>query len=224
MLCYQPAFSQATTKTQAQLKAEKQQAAEVKEQIAEAMFSKKHAGNHVISYNKNTPNVVKLNGKKYHRVKSNVVPYFKYTEGNFGKDTQKHIKVETFVNGKDTIQAAVFPNREEEETYEGNLGLIKGSPNAKLTSHEVYGKGNRIMHAEKSADGNSYSVHKFAHDPKTGNSYILRVKRNTTHPQSRTDITGGTYQSVKHTDIGATFGPYFQNDAYGYFGSETRYK
>lgn len=225
VLCYQTAFSQTAAKT---TKTGQAQAAEIQAQIAEALYAKQHAGKHVISWNRKNPGDISLNGKRYKRAgNTQYMPY--YTHDKNDKRVyinEKYAQVETYVNGKDTIQVEAYPKREKNEGVDRtNAELLYPAPDSKTTSIVRYGTGDSkyYMEASKSEDGNSYFVEKAVFNRKTGEQYKLRVKRNTTHPQSRTDIQGGTFQSVNHTDIRKTFEPSLGGN-YDIYGPETSYK
>lgn len=223
VLCYQPAFSQAAGQTQAQAKAEAEQAAEVKDQIAEAMYSRKHAGNHVIGRSKNDPGNISLNGKRYKLNQQTIAPHYKIEKGKKIYCGSGAI-CNTYVNGKDTIQAMVYyPPVGEGYQRDALPNRLKPEPDSQMTTRAKYAEGNRFIRANTSEDGKSFFVEKHARDPETGTRYEVRVKRNTSHPQSRRDIQGGTFQSVNHSDLRKTFGPSLRSN-YNYFGSEATYK
>ena len=202
----------------------KTQAAEVKAQVAEALYSRNHAGNHYIGRSKNDPGNISLNGKRYKKVGHTLWTSATTHDKNGEKvGVNKYIGVNTFVNGKDTIQVSKQEALSKGESYEYDDLCVKPQGDTKMTTRINYGNGQRNMKAFESKDGNSYYVSKTAKDPKTGEIYKIVVKRNTTDPQSRKDIKGGTYQSVSHTDIRGTFGPSFKS-GYNILGPETSYK
>lgn len=188
-VCCQAAFAQTQTKTQAQTQAETEQA------VVEAF-----TGAGIKKDPKNRNNVI-LNGRTYKHVSSqpygSVYKDKKQPDGTVVREKVKdHGRVDTYVNGKDTIQVGVHRTWRDESSPNKVKGLM-----APTSSYESDDHGRHIFSQKK--DG-AFLVEKGIWGDI--NTYELRVKRDTSDPNTRADVEGSTYQAVKNTNIRKTFG------------------
>ena len=236
VVCGQTAFGQAQTQTKPATKTDWSKPvwqtekaatqAEVEKEIKSAAFAKSHPGKHRITVNPRDPREIYLNGQEFKLVKSQSSSYYKYDKNDQKVYVGKEAVANTYASGKDTIQVATYPPRKAREEYFDNLPLIEPAPGSQISTRLVE-PNDSVLQAKTTPNGQKFSAHKAVfteHDKGTGNSYILRAKIHTNDPSNRTDRNGGTYQSVKNTDIPKTFGPLLENRPHKIYGPETSYK
>ena len=188
-VCCQAAFAQTQTKIQAQIQAGIEQA------VTEA-FS-----NEGIKKDPKNPNNVILNGRTYEHVSSkpygSVYKDEKQPDGTVvRKKVKDHGRVDTYVNGNDTIQVAVHRSWRDDGSP-NMVGLVAPISSAE---QKVYsGKGVTSFKKDGSFLVETYKIGNV-------NTYELRAKRDTSNPETRADVEGSTYQAAKNTNIRKTFG------------------